>query len=126
VIERAVMIVCYGACVARQQPSPLTIVHAEATGPPRRERRARLFIKQHVVHVALRVAVVFAVAPPARPQRDFLRRPLLLVCLRPHTSRMGFLSAAAVQPHVLIWVQPLETNIICKFKWMQIQVEISC
>ena len=133
VIERAVMIVCYGACVARQQPSPPTIehspppiVHAEATGPPRRERRARLFIKQHVAHVALGGAVVGAVAPPARPQRDFLRRPLLLVCLRPQTSRMGFLSAAAIQPHVFIWVQPLETNIICKFKWMQIQVEISC
>jgi len=39
---------------------------------------------------------------------------------------MGFLSAAAIQPHVFIWVQPLETNIICKFKLMQIQVEISC
>ena len=135
-IERAVMLVCYGACVARQQPSPptivhaaaspLTIVHAEATGPPRRERRVRLFIKKHVVHVALGGAVVGAVAPPARPLRDFLRRPLLCVCLHPQTSRMGFLSAAVVPPHFFIWVEPPETNIICKFKLMQIQVEISC
>ena len=142
-IERAVMLVCYGACAclvrrrcllrtramagvgacssSRQQPSPLTIVHAEATGPPRRERRVRLFIKKHVVHVALGGAVVGAVAPPARPLRDFLRRPLLCVCLHPQTSRMGFLSAAVVPPHFFIWVEPPETNIICKFKLMQIR-----
>ena len=64
-IERAVMLVCYGACTCRQQPSPPTIVHAEATGPPRRERRALRLIKQHVIYVILTIPV----APPACPLR---------------------------------------------------------
>ena len=120
-IERAVMLVCYERPF-RQQPLLQAIVHAEATGPPRLERRALPSIKQHVIHVVLGDAndgavLLFCERPPARPLRDLLLQPPM---------RMGSLSAAAVPPHVFIWVQPPEINIICKFKFMQIQVEISC
>ena len=88
VIERAVNIVFYGASAFWQQPSPPailpsppTIIHAEATWPPRHERRARRLIKQHVVHVVLTIPI----APPA-----CRLRPHVFIWVQPPETNVFF------------------------------------
>ena len=82
------MLVFYGASAFWQQPSPPailpsppTIIHAEATWPPRLERRARRLIKQHVVHVVLTIPI----APPA-----CRLRPHVFIWVQPPETNVFF------------------------------------